>query len=266
MVKKIITTIAFACLVAFPHASDALSLYSYGLLPEGSVAVGEYEASDIEKVGEGASRAVIIIDGYKDMPVYLVSKDDKGEKIVKELGTAQRRVSSGSGFFVTSDGYILTNRHVIDEAGATYRVDTGSQEIDATVVYKDPSYDLAVIKIPGQGYPTIRLAKSADVKIGDEIVGVGNALGKFVDSISSGRVVSLNETVVAREGKNAEVLRDLIATDAKLYPGDSGGPLLDETGTAIGVNVAIEASGTRLSFSIPASITREVLLRAGLRV
>jgi S1-C subfamily serine protease len=265
-IKTLFLALLFS--MAAPSLSWAATIYSYtpGSDP---VNLGGYELSGIETAAEKAFDAVVAIDGYKDVPVYALERrvDAAGNVTTarRNLGTVSKRVSTGSGFFITSDGYILTNRHVVDDAAVEYIIDTGAGTTAARVVYKDPDYDLAVLKVDGASYPSIEISRSSDIEIGDEVVSVGNALGKFVDSVSSGRVISLDETVIARDGSEMEEFHGLIASNARLFPGDSGGPLLNSSGEAIGVNVAIIA-GTNVSFSIPADITRSVIQRAGIDV
>ncbi len=273
MIKKITALVLILTFSIFPNMAQAITLYSYTVGPDGETVTGqgEYETdSSIEKIAEEAAEAVVIIDGFKTVPAYemnWVRDAETGRYAVsiQQTGTSTKRVSSGSGFFVTSDGYIMTNRHVVDDPRATYTVDLGSAKASAQVIYKDSEYDLAVIKIVGQGFPAVTIAGSSDVRVGDEIVSVGNALGKFVDSISFGHIISLNERVVAREGNDLDELNGLIATDARLYPGDSGGPLLNSNGEAIGVNVAILA-GTNISFSIPGEVVKMIVKKAGINI
>jgi serine protease Do len=218
----------------------------------------------LEKVGESASPAVVLIEGHKEIPVYSFRREGN-RKYREQIGTVERRVSSGSGFFINSDGYIVTNKHVVDDTESTYVVYNGDEEIEARVVYKDPNNDLAVIKIAGDKYPFIRLSDSSDLRVGEEVVSVGNALGRFVDSVSAGRILSLNEKILAHGGDAPQRLNGLIATDAKLYPGDSGGPLLNEEGEVVGVNVAI-AVGRDLSFSIPVEAAISAVRKAGVSI
>jgi S1-C subfamily serine protease len=226
--------------------------------------------TNIEDVARSATPAVVSVDGYKKVGVYGWQQVDTGNPnvirlVLAQVGTAEKRMTAGSGFFITSDGYIVTNRHVVDDPDSTYRVNTGNRLLAARVVYQDDEYDLAILKVPGTNYPTVPFADASDVVIGQKVASVGNALGKFVDSISSGQIISLDESIVAREDDYVEELDGLIATDARLYPGDSGGPLLDSSGKAIGVNVAIVA-GTEVSFSIPSDIARAIIRKAGINV
>lgn len=258
-----------AAAAAMPLYADALSLYSY-VPGEGFARAREYEAIGIEKVAEDASRSVAAIEGYKESPVYSMDVEEDTETgefslVVRETGTVTKKATSGTGFFVTEDGYMLTNRHVVDDPDADFVVDIDGSGKRARVVYLDPVYDLAVVKVEGAGYPAIRLADPGEIEVGEEVASVGNALGRFVDSVSSGRVISLDETVVARDRGSVEILRGLIATDARLYPGDSGGPLLNANGEVVGVNVAIEEDAN-VSFSIPLDAVRLVMERAGISV
>jgi S1-C subfamily serine protease len=237
-----------------------------------------YKTANIKTIGSDsvensavldASKAVVKIYGYAEVPAYVIEVEEIPDSefvkaTVRQSGTETRRVSSGSAFFVTSDGYLLTNKHVIGDSTLTYKLNDGDKEMDVEVVYMDPDHDLAVLKVAGSNYPTIKL-DSGKIKVGDEVTSIGNALGKFSDSISSGSVVSLGEKVIAEDRFGMEELDGLIVTDAKLYPGDSGGPLLNEDGEAIGVNVAI-VQGTNISFSIPAELSKKVLKQAGLSV
>jgi serine protease Do len=210
-----------------------------------------------------ATPAVVAIDVYREVPIYrlVIRTGSSNMRIYTEqIGTSPQRVASGSGFFVTSDGYIMTNNHVVMDKEATYEVSANNVSVPARVIYRDPEYDLALLKISGNNYPTITIADSSDVEIGQSVAGIGNSLSE--DSISSGRVISLDESIIGEADGIIEELDGLIATDAKTYPGDSGGPLLDSNGQVIGVNVATLVSG-KLSFSIPADMIRTALLRAG---
>jgi Trypsin-like serine proteases, typically periplasmic, contain C-terminal PDZ domain len=221
-------------------------------------------AADLDKVAQDATSAVVSVDGYMDFPVYTLDLVESGPNFITyeahETGSESRRVTAGSGFFVTPDGYVMTNRHVVDDPDLTYEVNTGSERLVATVVYMDPDYDLAILKVPGDDFSAITIADYG-VTIGDEVAAVGNAFGRSHDTLYSGKVTALGETVVASDRTGVERLEGLIATDASLHPGDSGGPLLDKDGQAVGVNVAINIDGSE-SFSIPGSVVRLVLKRS----
>lgn len=225
-----------------------------------------YKTADM-RIAAKAAPAVIEINAYEEVPVYRIQYSDGPFPFierVEHIGTARERISSGSGFFITPDGYILTNKHVVPEEDAQYTIKgTRDEEIPAEVVYRDVKNDLAILKIAGEDFPTIRLADPDDIAIGEDIVSVGNALGRFTDSVAEGEISALNQDILVETSGGREELEDLIQTDAKLYPGDSGGPLLNEKGEAVGVNVAIMV-GTNVSYSIPAETVRKTIARAGI--
>jgi serine protease Do len=173
-----------------------------------------------------------------------------------------RKVGAGTGFIVTSDGYIVTNRHVVSDTAAAYSVllSNGTQK-PAKVAYKDNDKDIALIKIEGSGYKTVSLGNSEKIKLGETVVAIGNALGEYNNSVSVGIVSGLNRSVEATDqttGKT-EKLSGVIQTDAAINPGNSGGPLANMQGDVIGINVATVAGSSNVSFSIPINSVRSVL-------
>ncbi|MBX4187798.1 MAG: S1C family serine protease [Candidatus Doudnabacteria bacterium] len=207
-----------------------------------------------------ASESVVPVLIYQEVPIYQNSNYHFFDAL-----TTRIQVGSGTGFFITSDGYLLTNKHVVDENGMEYWVNVvGNVELPAEVVYTDPVYDLAVLKISGEDYPILNLGDSGRLRMGESVSTIGNAYGEFVDSISSGSISAVNRSaIVSDRNGDVERMRGLIQTTAKLYPGDSGGPLLNAEGQVIGVNVA-SAIGEDISFSIPVNTAKDVLDKAGI--
>lgn len=208
-----------------------------------------------------ASDSVVPILIYEEVSIYHGSSTRY--KFLERF-TTRVQVGSGTAFFISSDGYLLTNRHVVDGEESEYSVNiTGAMELPARVVYKDPIYDLAIIKVEGENYPAMNLGDSGKLRVGENISTIGNAYGEFTDSISSGSIAAVNRSALVSD-KNGEVERmlGLIQTTAKLYPGDSGGPLLNSNGQVIGVNVA-SALGEDVSFSIPINTVKNVIGKSG---
>lgn len=230
---------------------------------------GKAYAQTPEDVVRVASPAVVLINAYREVPVYEIGfvRSSQGIHLIRrQAGTATRNVSSGTGFFVTSEGFLLTNKHVVEDMQATYYIYTGDAHVPAEVAYRDPDYDLAILKVRGDAYPVIALADASEAATGDDVIAIGNALGRHVDSVSAGSISGFNRSVIVDEMRGrAARLAGLIQTTAKLYPGDSGGPLLNAAGKAVGVNVATTI-GKNISFAIPASIAKYVLARAGVAV
>ena len=190
---------------------------------------------------------------YRDVP-YRVP-------VFRQVGTREQQVGAGTGFLVRSDGYIVTNRHVVDDeqAGYTALLSTGEKKT-AQVVYQDSESDIAILKITGSGYPTIPLGNSANVKLGQTVAAIGNALGEYNNSVSVGIVSGLDRTIQAedRDGR-VDTLSGVIQTDAAINRGNSGGPLLDLSGNVIGVNVATQSRANSISFAIPINVVKGII-------
>ncbi|HEU4674395.1 MAG TPA: trypsin-like peptidase domain-containing protein [Motilibacteraceae bacterium] len=184
---------------------------------------------------------------------------------------------TGSGFVIRQDGYVLTNNHVVALAadGGRLRVQfNDGSSVAGTIVGRDPSYDLAVVKVDRDGLPQVALGDSDAVSVGDPVVAIGSPLG-LAGTVTSGIVSAKDRPVTAGgEGGSEESFIDAIQTDAAINPGNSGGPLVDATGKVIGVNSAIASlsSGTGqsgsigLGFAIPinqAKRTAEQLIKTG---
>lgn len=194
---------------------------------------------------------------YGEVPLFGPSEDD----IVAELpktDSGKIRVGGGSGFIVGSDGYILTNKHVVVDPDAEYTVIMPDEEkCPATVLARDPINDVAILKIepPAGGgvLATIALGDSSRIVLGQSVVAVGNALGEFKNTVSTGIVSGLSRYITAMtdmEG-HAERLRGLIQTDAAINPGNSGGPLVNLSSEVIGINSAIVFGAQNIGFAIP---------------
>lgn len=179
-------------------------------------------------------------------------------------GTTERQVGGGTGFFVTEDGMIITNKHVVDSTGVQYTVITqDGQEYNAEVLALDPIRDLAVIKInpqEGENFPVVELGESKSIRVGQTVVAIGYSLGEFANSISKGIVSGLGRSILAGSAfGRTERLSDIIQTDAAINPGNSGGPLLDIYGRVIGVNVAVAQDAENVGFALPIDPVRDII-------
>ncbi len=209
--------------------------------------------------------AVVSIVATKDVPLLEVEyinpfgddpffKDfDIRVPRYKQKGTTKKQVGSGTGFIITADGKVLTNRHVVDDTEADYTVllQDGTQN-KATVIYRDPDVDLAILKIENSNCPVVKLGDSGKLKLGQTVFAVGNALGEYSNSVSVGIISGLNRNIVA-SGKE---IKGVIQTDAAINPGNSGGPLVTLQGEVIGVNVATVVGSDNISFSVPINLVK----------
>ena len=163
---------------------------------------------------------------------------------------------AGTGFIISPDGQVVTNAHVVEDA-VTIKVMLFDGTVkSAELVQKDPSRDLAVLKIEGDNLPAARLGNSADVEVGDEVLAIGNALGLGdTPTVTTGIVSALDRQLLL--GGNR--LTNLIQTDAAINPGNSGGPLVNANGEVIGVNTAIAGNAEGIGFAISIDHARPVI-------
>lgn len=174
---------------------------------------------------------------------------------LRQKGVEKQEVGGGSGFLVSADGYIVTNRHVVGQEQAEYTVFTNDgKDYAANVVARDPANDIAVLKIDGNGFPFLQFTDSSQVQVGQSVIAIGNALGEFRNTVSVGVVSGLARSIVAGDGfGQAEQLNEVIQTDAAINPGNSGGPLLNLHGQVVGVNVAVALGSQNVGFALPAN-------------
>lgn len=174
------------------------------------------------------------------------STDDADQPNVQEVG-------GGSGFIISGDGLIVTNKHVVDDTTASYTVLTNDgQRYEAKVLSRDPVNDLALVKIEASGLPTLPLGDSSKTEIGQKVIAIGNSLG-HQNTVTTGIVSGIGRTITASGSFGSEQLEGVIQTDAAINPGNSGGPLLDIGGSVIGINTAIDSQGQLIGFAIPVS-------------
>ncbi len=180
----------------------------------------------------------------------------------RQIGTEKREIGGGTGFFVSKDGYIITNRHVVDTEKADYSVVTNEgKTYDVEVIAKDPSLDIAVLKVKkaDQEFPFLSFGDSSALRLGSSVIAIGNALAEFPNTISVGVISGLSRHITAGDrGGKTENLDGLIQTDAAINQGNSGGPLLDMQGTVIGVNVAVAGNSENIGFALPVDMVKNV--------
>ncbi|MDQ2934279.1 MAG: trypsin-like peptidase domain-containing protein [Chloroflexota bacterium] len=158
---------------------------------------------------------------------------------------------SGSGFIVKADGLVLTSYHVVSNASQVTVVLRDGTELAADVVATDASNDVAVLNVDRSNLPTIALSSDQPV-VGQTVISIGNALGEFPNTVTTGIVSGLAREMTASTGfRQTETLTNLIQTDAALNPGMSGGPLLDAAGRAVGINTAVDGNANGIGFAVP---------------
>ncbi|TSC62058.1 MAG: Uncharacterized protein G01um101448_171 [Parcubacteria group bacterium Gr01-1014_48] len=177
----------------------------------------------------------------------------------REKGTEKREVGGGSGFLVSSDGLVMTNRHVVLDESASYTVFTSDgKKYEAQVAAKDPFLDIALLRIKGgKSFPYLTFGDSGKLKPGQTVIAIGNPLGEFRNSVSVGVISGLARSIIAGDGMgNSEQLEEVLQTDAAINPGNSGGPLLNVNGQVIGVNVAVAQGSENIGFALPSNLVK----------
>jgi putative serine protease PepD len=170
----------------------------------------------------------------------------------------------GSGIVLTADGYILTNRHVVQGSGSLTVELADGRQFDGTVVTVSQTDDLALVKIPATGLTPARIGDSANLKVGETALAIGSPLGTYTETVTKGIISAMGRTITLRDELTGRptTLKDLIQTDAAINPGNSGGPLLDASGRVIGVNTAVSTAAQGLGFAIPISAARTLIDQA----
>ena len=238
----------------------------------------------------GGVGAVVVRSTTTNIGANLVETKNKVERAPDSIAALAARVipavvsisvkgssssGTGSGFFLDSNGYILTNNHVVEAAATrgTITVElSNGKKYGAKLMGRDNSYDLAVLKIDVTSAPTLQLGNSDLAQVGDSVIAIGSPLG-LSGTVTSGIISSKNRAVTTGNGSGESSFINALQTDAAINPGNSGGPLVDSTGAVIGVNSAIATLGSSsqtgsigLGFAIPinqAKKTAEQLIKTG---
>jgi len=244
----------------FPHREGNLSpaITERLILTEESVVIEVAEKVSPSVVTVGITKTQRVLDLFEWDPFmdpfgFFRQPQSREEKIQQDIGT---------GFVVSADGLIVTNKHVVSDTNAKYRVITkDDKEYEVKKIYRDPVNDLAILKIDASGLKPIELGDSDKLKVGQFVIAIGTALGEFRHTVTTGVISGLGRGITAGslfEGY-VERLDNVIQTDAAINPGNSGGPLLNSAGQVIGVNVAVASSGQNIGFALPINLVKESL-------
>ncbi len=158
---------------------------------------------------------------------------------------------AGTGFFISSDGIIITNRHVIEEGAGHLVITNKGEELEAEILAIDPMQDIAFLKVEGEGFPAATLGDSSEIRMGQTAIAIGYALAELQNTVSVGVISGIGRRVEATDGRMMEVLEDVIQTDAGINVGNSGGPLLNLKGEVVGINTAKGVRAQNIGFAIP---------------
>jgi serine protease Do len=194
-------------------------------------------------------------DQFFNMPFTVPQPETDDQGNVK---TEHTKIGGGTGFIVTADGLIVTNRHVVSDPEADYTVILNDgKEYKAEAIVPDNINDIAVLRIktqddkPVDGLPVVTLGDSDKLQVGQRVIAIGNALAEYENTVTTGVVSAKGRSINAGTVQTTEALMNLIQTDAAINPGNSGGPLVNIQGEVIGINTAIAAGAQGIGFAIP---------------
>lgn len=218
--------------------------------------------STVADVAEAASPSVVTVSIKKQQQVISPFSDSIfgfgfGAPQTGEVRQIQRDI--GTGFIVDTQGLIVTNKHVVGDAQAEYLViDKDNKEHVVTKIYRDPTNDLAILKVDDAALSPLPLGDSDQIRVGQAVIAIGTALGEFRHTVTTGVVSGLGRGIEAGDFASGQVeaLEGVIQTDAAINPGNSGGPLLDSSGSVIGVNVAVTAGAQNIGFALPINVIK----------
>jgi serine protease Do len=280
-IRKIITIIAFIIVILAAVLGGAISdrIFGYKILnnlfpSDNNLRIGQLtetskilnEESVVIDVAEAVSPSVVTISistvqnslpGFDSFPFYFGIPDSQQtpQPVEQDIAT---------GFILSADGLIVTNKHVVSDTEAKYKVITkDDKSYDVQKIYRDPVNDIALLKIDSQAnsgktLKPVELGDSSNLKVGQFVIAIGTALGEFRHTVTTGVVSGIGRSITAGSPFEAsEQLDNVIQTDAAINPGNSGGPLINSAGQVIGVNVAVSQSGQGIGFALPINLIKD---------
>jgi len=222
-------------------------LVAWQYWPEDQGAPLPFAGSEVYQVEESSA----IIDAVAEISPAVVSITSNVD--VTSMFGVYTQQTGGTGFIITSDGLVVTNKHVVGDEEAEYSVITADGvSYPAEVLSLDPINDLAVLRVEADNLPIVELGDSESLQIGQTVIAIGNALNEYQNTVTTGVISAVNRSIVAGDMTgNSEELENMIQTDAAINPGNSGGPLVDLSGRVVGINTAIDVEAANIGFAIP---------------
>ncbi len=249
--------VVFSFIKFFPKVTGGL-VYDLQKAFDRSKALNRLSSGNKELVEE-ESTIINVVENVSPAVVSIVVKTVDFDLF---NGPSSTESGIGTGFIVDPSGIIVTNSHVVDDPDAEYSVVTKDGEAyEVENVHKDSTSDLAIIEITARDLPVVALGDSDNLKVGQKAIAIGNALGRFQNTVTVGVVSGIGRQVYTYGGFGtaSNVQENAIQTDAALNPGNSGGPLLNSAGQVIGINVATSVGADNISFSIPVNNLKPIL-------
>jgi serine protease Do len=271
-IRYLLVVVSLLIIISASIVGGALADRIFGIKPLDHLVGGE----------QGVSRGILEQRVLREESVVIDVVEEVGPSVVTvSVQTPARRILEfdpfsglrsrveggvdqdiGTGFIISEDGLVITNKHVVSDRTAIYKVITSdNQEYEVQEISRDPSNDLAILKINASALKPVELGSSEDLKVGQFVIAIGTALGKFRSTVTTGVISGLGRGITAGSVFQGYVERldDVIQTDAAINPGNSGGPLLNSAGQVIGVNVAVAVSAENIGFAIPIDIVKTAI-------
>jgi serine protease Do len=255
----------------------ATSLLSAALAAGGTAALvtGPLAPASVPTAASAAPGAVTVATGSgataqpEDLTAVVAAVRDSVVTITSQ-GFAARgfmqipATGVGSGIILTSDGYILTNRHVTADSQSLSVELADGRQFDATIVKQMTDQDLALIKIDATGLTPAVIGNSGSLEVGQTAIAIGSPLGTFTETVTKGIISGTGRTITVADDATGRpvTMTGLLQTDAAINPGNSGGPLLDASGKVIGINTAVSADAQGMGFAIPISAAASLIAEA----
>ncbi len=254
--KALAVSVIAALLIGILIAGGLAGAYLVGK----SESSGNLEESRQTVVQEGE----VISDVAQKAGKSVVSIVTEQESVTSLSGRTRTSRAAGTGLIIDTNGLILTNKHVVPDGVSSVQVFTsdGTKYDNATVIGRDPLNDIAVIKVTNpKNFVVASLGDSDSVRTGQKVIAIGNALGQFQNTVTSGIISGMGRPVEAgsSDGGYSEQLSNLFQTDAAINSGNSGGPLLNFNGEVIGINTAVAADAQNIGFAIPINETKGII-------
>ena len=250
----VMAVVTIALVTAIISGSLSAAAVANLLRPTGGSSLTQPSGSSVSQVRIDESSAVITAVARVMPAVVVISSSSNGGV----LGAAN---GVGSGFIFDANGWILTNKHVVDGADQISVQLADSRVFSGRVYGIDTLTDLAIVRIDATGLPVAPLGSSEDLQLGQLAIAIGNPLGTFENTVTTGVVSGLGRQIRAGDATStsSEQLNNLIQTDAAINPGNSGGPLVNSAGQVIGINTAVNQNAQGIGFAIPISVARPIL-------
>ena len=275
--KKVLVTVSLLIIIVTSVLGGALADRIFGIRPLDFFVSKDFNLSGTvleQKVVKEESVVIEVVEQVSPS-VVTVAIETPRRRILEydPFSGLRQRIEGGedqdigTGFVISKEGLIITNKHVVSDKTSSYKVITNdNQEYEVQEISRDPSNDLAILKIDpstssGQGLKPVELGTSENLKVGQFVIAIGTALGEFRSTVTTGIISGIGRGITAGSAFQGYVERldNVIQTDAAINPGNSGGPLLNSAGQVIGVNVAVAAGAENIGFAIPIDVVKTAI-------